>query len=141
MGYDYWLQKSAGCFDDDYYEASDKEIFEWYKEHCADKITPEEVLFGDWSELYGTAYLVAETISDKMGEDEEVIRLYDAGLIEDLSEFIKKYPERAKALYKKYEPKDDNELYALIGEKGWSSLLDEFYESYNNREDLSYEYN
>jgi len=132
MDYDYWLQKSAGCFDDNYSEASDEQIFEWYKDYYSDVLTPEEVLFGDWSELYGTAYLVAEAITDKMGEDEEVIKQYDAGLIEDLSEFIKKYPERAKILYEKYEPKNDNELFALIGYEGWSSLQDKFYENHDD---------
>ena len=140
MDYDNWLQKSAGCFDD-YYEADNNEIFEWYKNNYSDDVTTSNVLYNDISDIPYAASLVIEAITDKMAEDEEFIRAYDAGFVEDLVEFNKKYPERAKVLCEKYIPKNANELYGLIGDKGWDSLSEEFYKSYNNREDLSYEYN
>lgn len=140
MDYDVWLQRSAGCFDD-YYEASDDEIFDWYEDYYAEDINVDNILYSDIEDMPYIAYLVAEAIIDKITGDEEFIKAYDAGFVEDLVEFNKKYPERAKVLCEKYIPKNANELYSLIGDKGWDSLSEEFYESYNNREDLSYEYN
>ena len=77
--------------------------------------------------------MYAEAIIDKITGDEEFIRIYDAGFVEDLPEFIKKYPERAQVLCKKYIPKDANDLWNLLGYKGWDSLTEKFYENYNNR--------
>lgn len=140
MDYDYWLQKSAGCFDD-YYEASNDEIFDWYDRYYSEDVTPKMVLYGDWDELDYIPSIVVESISDKIAEDEEFIRAYDAGFVEDLVEFNKKYPERARAICEKYIPKNAKDLWNLLGRERWDSLEEQFYEGYNNQEDLSYEYN
>ena len=140
MDYDRWLQKGAGCFDD-YYEADNNEIFEWYEDNYSNDVTTSNVLYNDITDLPYITSLVIEAITDKMAEDEEFIKAYDAGFVEDLVEFNKKYPERAKALCEKYISKNVNDLWNLLGREGWDSLEEEFYEDYNNREDLSYEYN
>ena len=115
MDYDNWLQKSAGCFDD-YYEADDDEIFDWYNRYYSEDVTPEMVLYGDLTELDYIPYIIAEAISERMSEDNEFIKAYDSGFVEDLSEYIRKYPERAKALYNKYKPDNLEKLHNLLGE-------------------------
>ncbi len=125
MDYDYWLQKSAGCFDD-YYEASDDEIFRWYDERYSD--VPMEKALGD----YDIPSCVADAMIDKMWEDEEFLRDYDYGFVEDLAEWMDKYPDKANRLYQKLKPKNSDEMFKLLGRKGWSSFTDEFYDWYNN---------
>ena len=131
MDYDYWLQKEAGCFDD-YYEADNDEIFDWYEDHYADDVTVDNILYGDLHSFSYVPYIVIEGITDKIAEDEEFIKIYDAGFVEDLTEFIKMYPESAKVLCEKYIPKNTNDLLNLIGRQGWDTLEKKFYESYNN---------
>ena len=114
-----------------YYEANDDEVFEWYEKYY--KVSTEDVLFGDTYKLPHISNIVAESIIDRMCKDESFIELYDTGDIEDLDEFIKKYPERAKILCEKYIPKNANELYSLIDKKYWDLLIEEFYKDYNNR--------
>ena len=128
MDYDYWLQKSAGCFDD-YYEAKDDEIFEWYENNYADDITADNILYAETDDFPYVAYLVIECILDRMGEDDEFINAYDSGLVDDLNEYIRKYPECARAICKKYIPKNANELYSIVEKNGWESILDNFYDS------------
>lgn len=130
MDYDNWLQKSAGCFDD-YYEADDNEIFDWYNRYHSEDVTPEMVLYGDWGELDYVPYLIAEAICERMSEDNEFIKAYDSGFVEDLNEYIRKYPERAKILYDKYKPDNLEELRNLLG-KDWEKLEEEYSDYINN---------
>lgn len=134
MDYDYWLQKSAGCFDE-YYEASNDDVFEWYSNTYGD--VPVKQALDD----YGIPYCVVEAIVDRMWEDENVLKDLEAGVVDDLQEWLDKHPGQYEILYEKYKPKNARELYNLVGREGWDSLEEEFYEYYNDREDLSYEYN
>ena len=76
-------------------------------------------------------YYVSDSIIDKMWEDEEFLRDYDYGFVEDLDEWINKYPDKANRLYQKLKPKSSDEMFKLLGRKGWSSLEDEFYDWYD----------
>ena len=124
MDYDYWLQKSAGCFDD-YYEADDDTIFNWYDDKYND-VPVKEAL-----EDYEIPFYVADAIIERMWEDEEVLKDLDAGIVDDLAEWAEKYPEQYKILYEKYKPKNADELFNLVGRDGWASISDDFYESLN----------
>lgn len=125
MDYDYWLQKGAGCFDE-YYEADDDEIFEWYYDKYND--VPVKEALDD----YDIPSCVVDAIIDRMWEDENVLKDLEAGVVEDLQEWLDKHPGQYEALYEKYKPKNADELYNLVGSKGWNSISDSFYESYYN---------
>ena len=124
MDYDYWLQKSAGCYDD-YYEAEDDDIFEWYYDKYND-VPVKEAL-----EDYEIPYCVADAITERMWEDEKVLKDLEAGIVDDLAEWLEKHPEQYEILYEKYKPKNADELYSLVGRDGWDSISDDFYESLN----------
>ena len=130
MDYDNWLQKGAGCFDE-HYETNNNEIFEWYKNNYADDITVDNILYDEIDDFPYVPYLVIERILDRMGEDDEFINAYDSGLVDDLNEYIRKYPERARVICEKYIPRNADDLWNLLGDKGWKSIKDSFYEYYN----------
>lgn len=128
MDYDNWLQKGAGCFDN-YFEADDDEIFEYCRDRYYD-FSAEEAL----NEGIMPSY-IADSIIERMWEDEEVLRELEAGDVDDLAEWEQKHPDKVETLYERTRPNNATELRNLIGKGGWSMLKEEFYESWENQDD------
>lgn len=128
MDYDNWLQKGAGCFDN-YLEADDDEIFEYYRDKYYD-FSAEEAL----NEGIMPSY-IADSIIDRMWEDEEVLRELEAGNVDDLAEWEQKHPDKVETLYERTRPNNAAELRNLIGKDGWLMLKEEFYKFWDNQDD------
>lgn len=145
IDYDWWLQKSAGCFDDDdCYEPSVDEVYDYWVDNYlikGEEPSVEYFLSGD----LGTDSFVALA-----EQNESFIRDYESGIVEDIDDWFNKDPDgHATAFWNKVKPVNGKTLCYLLNshvydskyKKGteWDDLYDEAEEYYTESKLYDYE--
>lgn len=121
MDYDNWLQKSAGCFDDDVFYADEHldDIYEYWSEHVQ---SPKDLLTG-----YIPGFESFLTFAE---EDDDFLNDFDDGNVKDVEEWITKDPNgHVTKLWDMIKPKDGESLETFLNKGNeWDDMAVEYEE-------------